>query len=175
MCDRILRSCKPEAWQEGMVGKRTDQKAFGVDAKMRSVTQQPLPIDASGFPLNQLTQQVSAVNSEFWGFDLCGFVADDPPWVMRYEGNRGDHNDWHVDLGRGVNASRKLGFSLQLSPADAYEGGNLEFLNLEIDQKALRRKGTLVAFPSYWTHRVVPVTHGTRYVLVGWVHGPTFR
>ena len=30
--------------------------------------------------------------------------------------------------------------------------------------------GTLVAFPSDWSHEVLPVTRGTRDVVVDWVH-----
>ena len=34
---------------------------------------------------------------------------------------------------------------------------------------------TLAIFPTYWLHRVTPVTKGTRDAVVGWVHGPSFR
>ena len=35
--------------------------------------------------------------------------------------------------------------------------------------------GTLVLFPSYLLHRVNMVTAGTRWALVGWAHGGSFR
>jgi len=33
----------------------------------------------------------------------------------------------------------------------------------------------MIFFPSYTLHEVTPVTKGTRYTLVGWVHGPAFK
>jgi len=38
-----------------------------------------------------------------------------------------------------------------------------------------RDLGTMVIFPSYVPHRVVPVTSGTRKALVVWAAGPAFR
>jgi predicted 2-oxoglutarate/Fe(II)-dependent dioxygenase YbiX len=32
----------------------------------------------------------------------------------------------------------------------------------------------MIIFPSYLVHKVMPVTSGTRYALVGWAHGNTF-
>ena len=36
-------------------------------------------------------------------------------------------------------------------------------------------KGSLVVFPSYYRHRVTPVTKGTRYSLVVWNLGQPYR
>ena len=175
-CDRIRGSAKDEAWEAGLVGSKQDGKAgFAAKANVRSMQQQPLPLGNQGYPLGHLAHHICNVNGEHWGFDLSGFVADDHPWIMKYSATNRDHYDWHVDLGKSVNASRKLGFSLQLSDSGDYEGGDLEFLNLNMDRETLRRKSTLIVFPAYWTHRVTPVTRGTRYAVVGWVHGPSFR
>ena len=35
--------------------------------------------------------------------------------------------------------------------------------------------GSMVVFPAYILHSVLPVTKNVRYALVGWVHGPSFR
>jgi PKHD-type hydroxylase len=64
---------------------------------------------------------------------------------------------------------------LQLSDPSEYEGGNLEILSsqgevLTVDKK----KGFLAMFPSFKTHRVTPVTSGTRKSLVVWATGPAF-
>ena len=85
------------------------------------------------------------------------------------------HYDWHVDMGRSYAASRKLGFTIQLSNSSDYDGGNLEFHNVEADPQSMRKKGTMAIFPTYWLHRVTPVTRGTRDAVVGWVHGPSYR
>jgi PKHD-type hydroxylase len=95
--------------------------------------------------------------------------------LLSYRGTIADHYDWHVDIGRGKTASRKLGFTVQLSASAEYEGGDLEFHGIPSDREAFRRKGLLLVFPAFWLHRVTPITKGTRHVIVGWVHGPSFR
>jgi len=176
-CDAITASAIDSEWREGGVGGYGEDKgAASVVGKARSCLEQRLPIDQrTGAPLNKISLEISNVNSNGWRFDLSGFVADDMPYLMRYPDTMRGHNDWHVDMGRSHAASRKLGFTIQLSNSDEYEGGDLEFRNVEIDPKSLRKKGALAIFPTYWLHRVSPVTKGTRDAVVGWVHGPSFR
>ena len=74
---------------------------------------------------------------------------------------------------------------LQLSDPSEYEGGQLELKESkkdknsvsisEQDQKDIMKKGSIIVFPSFFTHRVTPVTKGTRMSLVAWVSGPLFR
>jgi PKHD-type hydroxylase len=175
-CDQIVATAKPDSWQTGMVGGHGAGGRGGVAREVRSVEEQRLPVQpATGFPLNRISYEISQANSDLWRFDLSGFVSDDPPALMRYHANERGHYDWHVDVGRGPNASRKIGFTLQLTDSAGYDGGDLEFHNMTPDRATLRRRGTLVAFPAYWLHRVTPMTRGSRLALVGWVHGPTFR
>ncbi len=174
-CDRILASLDDAKWEEGLVGQSDPQAGYELKANVRRCLQQILPVDQAGFPLSVLSHFVCGANSQYWGFDLTGFVGDDMPWVMKYTGEVGGHNDWHVDIGRLASASRKLGLSIQLSHGSDYVGGDLEFHNQEVDTEGLRQRGTLAIFPAYWMHRVTPVTAGTRIALVGWVHGPSFR
>jgi len=174
-CQRIVAAADPNKWEPGTVGGRGGQGDFNVVREVRRNVQQPLPVDAGGFPLNRISAEVCRANSEGWKFDLSGFVADDLPWLMRYDDSESGHYDWHIDIGRGANASRKLGFSLQLTPADAYDGGDLEFSNMAVDRQSLRQQGTLIIFPAYLQHRVAPTTRGSRIVCVGWMHGPSFR
>ena len=118
---------------------------------------------------------ISEVNSTYWQFELSGFAYDDMPYLMRYTGPRQDKYDWHVDMGRFHSASRKLSFSLQLTDGAAYDGGDLEFFNTTAERAAFRKAGTMLIFPSYWMHRILPLTRGQRDVMVGWVHGPSYR
>lgn len=172
-CDEIKRSGDQRAWREGKIG------AIGpgaVTANVRSVLEQPLPVDpSSGFPLVRILSEICRLNSSLWYFDLSGFVPDDEAMLLTYRGASGDHYDWHIDVGENQTASRKLGFTVQLSASSEYEGGDLEFHRLSPDREAFRRKGMLLVFPAFWLHRVTPMTRGTRSVIVGWVHGPSFR
>ena len=38
-----------------------------------------------------------------------------------------------------------------------------------------REQGQIIVFPSYTLHEVTPITKGTRYSLVSWVSGPSFK
>ena len=91
--------------------------------------------------------------------------------VASYSG--GGHYGWHMDVGQGVVSTRKLSISVQLSDPADYDGGELEFL--ASGDCGPRTQGTLIAFPSFLVHRVRPVTRGTRWSLVSWVAGPSFR
>ena len=118
-----------------------------------------------------------------YNFDITGLA--EPPNVMRYEapdinkhGKPGRY-DWHMDLGPGpVPSMRKISYSLLLNPGE-YEGGELCFhIGRYTDpfpgQDSAEGLGNMLIFPSYVVHRVLPVTKGTRYSLVGWVHGNSF-
>ena len=176
-CDAIVASAIDSQWREGGVGGRAeDQGEASVVGKVRSCLEQRLPVNQqTGAPLNKISLEISNVNASGWRFELNGFVADYMPYLMRYPESMESHYDWHVDMGRSYAASRKLGFTIQLSDSADYDGGDLEFHNVEIDKESLRKKGTLAIFPTYWLHRVTPVTRGTRDVAVGWMHGPSYR
>lgn len=95
-----------------------------------------------------------------------------------YQGEYKTHQDifW---LPKG-NTHRKVSLIVQLTTPSEYEGGNLRFENLdqcpqENDYEAMRRKGTIIAFPSFVYHRLEPVTKGKRHSLVGWFEGPKFQ
>jgi PKHD-type hydroxylase len=172
-CDEIVRSAERQTPKEARIGSAG---AGAVKAKVRSVLEQVLPVDpANGFPVVRILGEICRMNSGLWYFELTGFVPDDPPQLLTYRGGTGDHYDWHIDIGMENTASRKLGFTVQLSASSEYDGGDLEFHSVQVDREAFRRKGTMLVFPTYWLHRVSPLTRGTRRVIVGWVHGPSFR
>lgn len=79
-----------------------------------------------------------------------------------------------------VGKVRKLSLTLTLSDDD-YDGGDFEFniaqeSKLEVTQcKQLRERGSIVVFPSFVSHRVTPITRGTRNSLVMWALGRPFK
>ena len=123
-------------------------------------------------------------NSESgYNFDVRGLA--EPPNVMRYQapdiskhGKPGKY-DWHMDVGPGpVPSMRKISYSILLNPGE-YEGGELCFhIGRNTDpypgQTEASAMGNIVLFPSYMVHRVLPMTKGTRYAIVGWAHGSSF-
>jgi PKHD-type hydroxylase len=110
-----------------------------------------------------------AVNRWF-KFDLFGLVDE----IQFAKYSQGDRFGWHLDAGGGQTSTRKLSMSVQLCDGDEYAGGDLELCACpQLDPR--RRRGTIIVFPSFLAHQVTPVTQGTRYSLVAWAHGPTFK
>jgi PKHD-type hydroxylase len=122
----------------------------------------------------RLATALTAINQEYFGFDLWGFY--DPLQLSRYEAGSGQH-DWHTDRGTWASGRppRKLSMVLQLSDPQAYVGGDLELLAGREPIRADRTPGCLHVFPAFVVHRVSPVAAGVRHSLVGWVCGPRFR
>jgi len=122
-------------------------------------------------------------NDHGYQFDISGMVES--PNMMRYSapdvspnGKPGKY-DWHMDVGPGsAPYMRKLSYSILLN-AGEYEGGELAFhvgksMEPHPGQNSTELIGNMVLFPSYMVHRVLEVTKGIRYSLVGWVHGNSF-
>ena len=65
---------------------------------------------------------VQQVNNEAYAYDLMGIESVQ---VATYD--IGDQYDWHMDLGFGRHSTRKLSLTIQLSSSSDYEGGDLEF------------------------------------------------
>ena len=102
--------------------------------------------------------------------------------------------DWHCDSWDKVynrpddpnshGKVRKLSVTCSLSSPEDYVGGELEFdfRNYDSDKKQTIRecteilpRGSICVFPSFVWHRVKPVVKGTRYSLVIWNLGFTFK
>ena len=98
---------------------------------------------------------------------------------------KSDYYGTHCDFDPSRNSvfhTRKLSATLQLCDGDEYGGGDLLIDMSAYEQDAndnsefnrmIRSKGSIVVFDSRMPHQVIPVTHGTRYSLVKWVHGDT--
>ena len=107
-----------------------------------------------------------------WGYTLS---SQENTQVGRYKSADNGHYDWHIDTDPPQNeVQRKLSISILLSDPSDFEGGELQFKNME-DHKLLTKQGSIVVFPSFIEHRVAPVTKGVRYSAVTWASGPSFR
>lgn len=113
------------------------------------------------------------LNAKFYNFDLYGFLED--MQFTLYEESDEAHYTWHIDMSDTAVAARKLSMVLQLSDPSEYEGGELQTWTGAEPSTVDKKKGMIAAFPSYVLHRVTPVTKGTRYSMVVWVCGPSFK
>ena len=122
-----------------------------------------------------------------WDYDI---IYPEAFQFTEYNGDQKQHYTWHNDTHidqlkdkiHNVNY-RKISTIVFLNDPNEYEGGDLEFYDygppgqgkkLLLETKHLKKKGTVISFPSHVYHRVKPVTKGTRYSLVIWHRGPKF-
>ncbi len=120
----------------------------------------------------KFTELITEANNSIWRFDINEELKN-----IQYSVYRGDggHYDWHMDLGGGIAAQRKISIVVQLSSPEEYEGGEFEIFVQKDVIEFPKKKGSVVLFPSYYMHRVSPVTAGERKSLVLWVTGVPFR
>ena len=76
------------------------------------------------------------------------------------------YSTWHCEAGTTESEDRVLTYLLYLN--DDFEGGETEFMFQKHREKP--KKGTLVLFPSYFTHvhRGGMIMSGTKYIITGW-------
>jgi predicted 2-oxoglutarate/Fe(II)-dependent dioxygenase YbiX len=125
------------------------------------------PTDAH-FVYEKVATTAAELNQEYWQLALAGIA--DPFRVLRYL--KGYWTRPHVDRDYRLVDSSKLSCIIQLVPPDDFTGGVLTVA--ETDVVSLHQ-GDAVFFPAHELHTVSEVTHGTRIVLAGWVHGPVLR
>lgn len=97
----------------------------------------------------------------------------------KYNATENGHYDWHYDTfwANPTAYDRKLSIVVQLSDPTEYTGGDFE-IDVQLPQPSadeIKIRGTVIVFPSFFLHRVTPVTAGTRCSLVSWIQGPKFR
>jgi len=185
------RKIEPFAWWEGAF---TEQELDWLQQKAKEATQEGQIGTGNGGGVNQdirrselhwlakseetqwvfekLSHVVSKINADYFGFELTGF-GEALQLTNYHESNQGTYK-WHQDFG-GNGISRKLSIVLQLSDPSEYEGGELQLLTTGKPISIQKKRGLIVAFPSWTLHQVTPVIRGTRQTLVTWISGPAFK
>jgi len=164
-CERIIRLPLPGV----EAGVQTEGDAQGqVDYQSRRTRERPVPPDPEYMWIYQrLAAVIREANQKAYNFRLDDFMT-----VTVLEYSPDGFFDWHMDLGTGIFAARKLSLVTFLTPPEDYEGGDLRMMD---GGPPLRlAQGATIIFPSYIMHKVEPVTRGNRFTLVSWVHGPSF-
>ncbi|MDJ0521195.1 MAG: 2OG-Fe(II) oxygenase [Planctomycetota bacterium] len=176
-CERIV--------QQGLV-LTPDDARVGIaegdyveeEATRKSRTAWIEPADDTLWIFDKLTKIAQRAN-RVYGFDLIGFT-EDAQFTMYDE--PGAFYDWHQDGLSGELAGRKLSLVVQLSDPDDYTGGELELHGIANEHEdpegwaeKARARGSVIVFPAFELHRVLPMETGKRYSLVCWIGGPPFR
>ncbi|MEM9451415.1 MAG: Fe2+-dependent dioxygenase [Cyanobacteria bacterium P01_E01_bin.6] len=89
----------------------------------------------------------------------------------RYDVNMsyGRHTD-NALMGGASFCRSDISFTIFLSSPSDYGGGELVIEGADDERAYKLDAGSALVYPSTTLHRVDPVTHGTRLVVVGWVH-----
>ena len=139
-----------------------------VNEDIRSTKAYPIDIQENQQLYAGIAEYCNRMNDDHWNFKLEGM---DKLQFLLYE--QGDHYNWHLDLGNGKHATRKLSIVIPLSSQESYEGGELLIKIADKDIVVPLKQGHAILFPSYILHKVTPVTKGKRFMLVGWMKGKT--
>jgi PKHD-type hydroxylase len=129
------------------------------------------PVDNMDWVFRRVTDITLNLNERFFKFDLFGL--NEGFQFTNYEAPSGKYGK-HVDRGMNM-AVRKLSISIQLTNPEEYEGGELYLYDDDKGTLMDKSQGTLILFPSYVLHEVMPVTKGERNSLVTWVTGKQFK
>jgi PKHD-type hydroxylase len=163
-CEAMIAEYKPSL-EPGLIEVEKEAK---LETQIRRCSCYYVFPDASNAALfERLGGMIKRVNDEFYKFELDSFKEG----VQFTEYKVDEFFKWHTDCGPGILMERKLSLTVQLSDPTDYTGGELELW----DHTATLDQGSATIFPSFMQHKVDPIIEGTRYALVSWVAGPTFR
>lgn len=165
LCDSIIREALLEEPEEGSVGITSGEHGINKDTRdsvVRWLHQ--------NWAINLVSGYGHTANYNAWNFNV-----DSCENIQFTEYAIDQHYDFHMDTHSYTTPMRKVSIVVQLSHEDDFEGGDFEFEHPNKETEPvpqLRKRGTVLVFPSWYRHRVTPVTKGTRYTLVTWLSGP---
>jgi PKHD-type hydroxylase len=172
-CDYIINESMKHSPIDASIGFDTNNRS---DKKYRSSTIRWLDVDRQNKDIaDTLMYYIKKSNRNNFGFDVTSMNEIQ---FTEYHASSNGKYDWHQDV-FWENQSpydRKLSIIVQLSDPANYEGAQFEFFNIPSptpEQWSIR--GSILIFPSFFDHRVLPITKGTRMSLVSWIEGPKWR
>jgi PKHD-type hydroxylase len=162
-CQTIINIAKDKGLIKGTTKEESDVR----DSKISWL----YPADKMDWVFRRVTDITLNLNEKFFNFDLFGL--NEGFQFTNYEAPSGKYGK-HIDRGMNM-VVRKLSISIQLTNPEEYEGGELYLYNDDKGTLMNKTQGTLILFPSYVLHEVMPVTKGERNSLVTWVTGKQFK
>ena len=143
-----------------------DNNFYGANAKVIPVENKEM----SNIINSKLSQFINNINSRYYNFKISELKE-----LQIIKVSENDFSDLHYDIGKGIKSTRKLSMIVFLSKIDDYSGGQITFslVGPEINAR-IQKHGSMLLFPSIKPYMSEPVLKGTRYTLVGWMHGDPF-
>lgn len=132
--------------------------------------------DASKIPgiQNLILEYVNQANENAFRFDIEKLGTITYTNYGKYPDLGGNAKHWHMDttFHHNLRYTRKLTVHIQMSDSDESVGGDFLFKWAEQpDPVALRKKGTVLIFPSYLEHKITKVTQGQYRNITAFVLG----
>ena len=162
-CKSIVDMCIDEIW--------SSVKVTG-SFKLQSASTQRIRGALTDFPFTSLKDAIVTANNQFYNLDLLGIIDNDYPQIVRY--NKGDFYKMHAEINP-IMTTSKLSFLITLSAPEDYVGGEIEFLNTELDYETINKPGTMIVFPSFLPFSIKPIKKGKKFFATGSIHGNSFR
>tara|TARA_B100002019_G_scaffold13753_2_gene11038 strand:- start:1204 stop:1848 length:645 start_codon:yes stop_codon:yes gene_type:complete len=179
-CDEIIRIAEDEfplirgtiMSENEELGKQSGFNAQVDDVLRDSQVRWMGPTDSTHWIYQWIWDSVVITNQNGWEFDIRG-MGEALQYTV-YDSNVGDaHYNWHRDIGGNQN-HRKVSLTIQLSDESEYEGGHFEMEDIG-KFEMFRGKGDAIMFPSFFRHKIHPITYGVRKSLVVWITGPKIK
>ena len=172
-CDEIIKLGKENGLEEaGIYGATKNNKINMKNIRTTNVSWFP----KGHFLESMLQGYATLAHLEAWNFIVTGKET-----IQFGEYKKGGHYGWHTDSSLNPNVPfRKLSITVNLSHPKDYEGGNFEIKDpngaaLKMPLGQLRKRGTVIVFPSFLQHQVTEGKGGKRYSLVQWYNGPEVK
>lgn len=162
-------------FSKGLIGNNNteEEKQFSLNNNNRDIAYIE-PNSQSKWLYELLFPIAIEANEELFHFDIDS-VTDLIHYVVYPEDE--DHLTWHKDITDGQTMRRKLAMTVQLSNSSDYEGGEFQIWNGGENsfETITRERGDVIVFPTFYQHRVTPITKGERKCLVFWTGGRPFK
>tara|TARA_A100001391_G_scaffold201084_1_gene187252 strand:- start:416 stop:1024 length:609 start_codon:yes stop_codon:yes gene_type:complete len=185
ICDEIISLINNSKRNLGVIGGTSNDDPKGVNKKIRK---SHVAFDHAWWVYRWTHPYIRKGNEDGgWNFE---WDFSEPFQLTEYR--PGEFYKWHTDqfhipFGKKDSPSmkgkiRKLSSVVALNDGADYEGGELEFYKHTFNGKdwhdspaGMRKKGSIVVFPSFIWHRVKPVKKGVRLSLTNWHLGQPFK
>ena len=181
ICKKILKRCYKKIRRKAIVGRQLKTDVEVRDCEVAWINDKWIYDIINPF--------IHSANEKAgWNFQ---WDWNETPQFTIY--GKGEYYGWHADQFTAPRKDknknfdgkvRKLSLTLQLTDKLKYEGGDFQFLWVDNRKKDLlntitiddaKDMGTVIIFPSFIWHRVLPITKGKRESLVNWSLGKEFR
>ena len=162
-CETIIKIAK----DKGLIKAKTKGESDVRKSKISWL----FPMDDIEWVFRRVTDITLNLNERFFNFDIFGLNEG-----FQFTNYKAPSDTYGKHVDRGFNdVVRKLSISIQLTNPKEYEGGELYLYDEDKGTLMDKKQGTLILFPSYVVHEVMPVTKGERNSLVTWVTGNQFK